>query len=124
MEIKFLNLRTVSPATKSGEYKLNDIVQVKDIESTKYRIYINNGDYYAEVPDDNVMLIELKNKTWTLDNKEKNCKLVKCGTESTYLSEVLKKYGYNENNYNVFKNDINLIPDELYKQKRREFRED
>ncbi len=124
MEIKFLNLRVQSPATKSGEYKLNDIIEVKDDNNeTYYRIYLNNEDSYAEVPADLSMLPELKSMTWTLDNKVKNSKVVRCITGNIQLQEILDKYGYEGVRYEVLDNFLNPIPENLYREKRLEYRE-
>lgn len=122
MIIKFVNLCDPSPATKLGEYKLNDIVEIMDEDDLYYRVYLNNEPYYVKVPADLILLSELKDKTWTLDNTNRDSKIVKCGVLDIYLSDILNKYGYSTK-LELFENNIDPIPEELYRKKRLEFKE-
>ncbi|MBM7869246.1 hypothetical protein JOC70_000715 [Clostridium pascui] len=123
IEFEFVNKCRTSPATKNGELKLNDIIEVKEEDGVYYRIYLNNSPYYAETPANNEMLKEFKDKTWTLDNKERSSKLVKSNSDSeegtVYLSDVLEKFGYDSLSYEVYPKKINKIPDKLYDEKRK-----
>lgn len=128
IEFKFVNKCRTSPATKSRELKLNDIIEVKEEDGVYYRIYLNNSPHYVEVPANNIMLFELKPITWTLDNKEKNSKLVKSNSNENgtiYLSDILERFGYGRLDFEIYPNKPNIsrIPNEMYYGKRREYRE-
>lgn len=128
MEFRFINKCKASPATKNGELKLNDIIEVKEEDGVYYRIYLNNSPHYVEVPANNIMLFELKSMTWTLDNIEKNSKLVKSNSNecrTVYLSDILERFGYERLEYEVYpnKSSISRIPSESYYEKRKEFKE-
>lgn len=127
MNFKFVNLSNGYYAKKNGERELNDILEVNDEDGVYYRIYLNKSNHYAEVPVNNKMLKELKDRTWTLDNKEKNSKLVKSNSEvdyTIYLSDVLERFGYDRLDYEVYpdKPNISRIPQKLYIEKRKEYR--
>lgn len=127
IEFEFVNICRTSPATKSRELKLNDIIQVKEEDGVYYRIYLNNSPHYVEVPVNSIMLSELKSITWTLDNKEKNSKLVKSNSnenETVYLSDILERFGYDSLEFEIYPNkpSISRIPNEMYYEKRREYK--
>lgn len=128
MNFKFVNLSKECYAKKNGERELNDILEVNDEDGVYYRIYLNKSNHYAEVPVNDDMLQELKIRTWTLDNKEKNSKLVKSNSEmncTIYLSNVLEHFGYDRLDYEVYpdKPTISRIPQKLYIEKRKEYRQ-
>ncbi|HEY8890704.1 MAG TPA: hypothetical protein VIM70_10650 [Clostridium sp.] len=128
MEFEFVNICRTSPAKKSGELKLNDIIEVKKEDGVCYRIYLNNSPHYAEVPTNNIMLFELKSMTWTLDNKERSSKLVKSNSVekgTVYLSDVLKRFGYDNLAFEVYLNvtSISRISNDMYYEKRKEYKE-
>lgn len=123
MEFKFVNKRNIAPATKNHELKLNDMLEVVEEDGVYYRIYLNNLEYYVELPADNIMLIELKTHTWTLDNTERNSKLVKSGKDNIYLSDVLERYGYDRSDYEVIPLKYSGIDKETYDKKRNEFKQ-
>lgn len=128
MDFKFVNKSNDFYAKKNCERELNDILEVNDEDGTYYRIYLNKSSHYAEVPTNDDMLQELKTMTWTLDNKEKNSKLVKSNSEinhTTYLSDVLEHFGYDRLDYEVYpdKPNISRIPQKLYIEKRKEYKQ-
>ncbi|WP_026881340.1 hypothetical protein [Clostridium akagii] len=96
MEWKFVNKRKESYASKSGEYKLNDIVEIKENDGqVYYRIYLNNAPFYVKVPADIILLSQIKDITWT---KEPNTNVVKSNSdEEIYLSKILNRFNYKSN---------------------------
>ncbi|WP_446897704.1 hypothetical protein ACSVC9_12000 [Clostridium sp. LBM24168] len=93
MIYKFVNRRQEPYSTKKGEYKLNDIVEIKEEDNkVYYRIYLNNAPFYVKVPADIILLSQIKDITWT---KEPNTKVIKSNSaKEIYLSEILKRFGY------------------------------
>lgn len=90
--ISFLNRHIDRPAFKKGEYKLNDIIEVKEDNKNYYYIYLNNEDYYAKVPADIILLSQIKDITWT---KEPNTNVVKSYSDSKInLNKFLNAFGY------------------------------
>lgn len=90
--ISFLNRHIDRPATKKGEYKLNDIIEVKEDDQDYYYIYINNQGYYVKVPADIILLSQIKDITWT---KEPNTNVIKsCSNSKINLNKFLNAFGY------------------------------
>ncbi len=130
MEFRFVALKQDSIATKLGDRKYNDILEVVEDAKTYYRIYLNDlkndnnrtaPKHFVQVEFDENLLLTLKAYTWTLDNKERSSKLVKDETEEVYLNDIILKtgnlYTY-DGNRDIRENDIS---DEIYTLKRKEF---
>lgn len=133
MDFKFIQTKNYPVAKKSGERKLNDIIEVNKNGIKTYRIFLNDDntdnnikmpEEYVEIHADENILIALKPITWTLDNSDRDAKLVKSATfqyscdETIYLRDILinSKHG---TEFDIKENDD--INEKVYIDMRKKF---
>lgn len=110
---------------KVDERLRNDIVRVQFKDgSSECRMYFENKDVYAVIPDDNVMFNEISKKTWTVfTNDGTPINFIRTNRDNDNLSDVLTRYGRDDPSYiyTIRPNEYSKIDEIEYSNKRKEF---